>query len=79
MLRGTDRRSLSRDQIIIYDCNLPLDSSLFGARNVLGDESDALRLGELAGLTVANEADPLTYDVSIYTFIEFEIVYKTTC
>lgn len=40
------------------------DPSVFGARNVLGDESDALRLGELAGLTVANEADPLTYDIS---------------
>lgn len=25
---------------------------------------NALRLGELAGLTVTNEADPLTYDVS---------------
>ncbi|XP_039252174.2 striatin-3-like [Styela clava] len=41
-----------------------LPFSVGGSRNVLGEESDALRLGELAGLTVANEADPLTYDIS---------------
>ena len=26
----------------------------------------ALGLGELAGLTINNEADPLSYDVSVY-------------
>lgn len=35
-----------------------------GPHNVLGEDSDALRLGELAGLTVANEADPLSYDIT---------------
>ena len=37
---------------------------------VPGPEDDALEaalgLGDLAGLTVNNEADPLSYDVSIY-------------
>lgn len=40
---------------------------------VLGSDDDALEaalgLGELAGLTVSNEADSLTYDVSISDLI----------
>lgn len=38
---------------------------------VLGNDDDALEaalgLGELAGLTVSNDADALTYDVSMLT------------
>lgn len=38
-------------------------SFIMGADEALESE---LGLGELAGLTVANEADSLTYDVSIF-------------
>lgn len=44
-------------------------SFIMGADEALENE---LGLGELAGLTVANEADSLTYDVSgLFIFVAF--------
>lgn len=45
-----------------------------GADEALESE---LGLGELAGLTVANEADSLTYDVSIVLSLLFYLFFES--